>query len=84
MPPTLLEELRTRRSAARDARDAILTRAQTEQRDLSADELAEFTRLAGDERDVADEYDRRVAEELAEVRAALPRRARSAPPKRKG
>jgi HK97 family phage major capsid protein len=73
-PTTLLDQLRERRTAARSSADAILERAATEQRDLSADELREYTAKVGEQRDVDDELDRRRDEELAELRAASVRR----------
>jgi len=78
--PTLLEQLRERRTAARTAADEILTRAQAESRDLTSEELAEFTGHVGTERDVEGELDRRRDEELAELRAAAVRRPGPATP----
>jgi HK97 family phage major capsid protein len=71
---SLLEELRQRRSTARESADAILTRAQEETRDLSAEELAEFTGHVATQREVEDEIERRRDEELAELRAGSVRR----------
>jgi HK97 family phage major capsid protein len=67
---SLLEELRQRRTIARTAADAVLTRAQEETRDLTAEELAEFTGHVATQREVEDEIDRRRDQELAELRAA--------------
>jgi HK97 family phage major capsid protein len=72
--PELLEELQTRRAAARTAADEVLTRAAEAGRDLTADELADYRRHVGAERDVADEIERRTAEDVAELRAAAARR----------
>jgi HK97 family phage major capsid protein len=72
--PELLEELQTRRAAARDAADLVLTRAAEAGRDLTGDELAEYRRQVGLERDVVAEIERRTAEDIAELRAAAARR----------
>ncbi len=79
--PNLLDELRQRRTDARTAADAILERAATEQRDLTADELAAYRGHVGDERDVQDELERRRDEEVAELRAATVRRPGPAVPR---
>jgi HK97 family phage major capsid protein len=78
---SLLDELRQRRTAARTAADAILTRAAEESRDLAAEELAEFTGHVATQREVEDELDRRRDEELAELRAAATRRPGPAAPR---
>jgi len=80
VPPTLLDTLRARRAEARTAADAVLERAASEQRDLSADELATYRGHVGTERDVDDEIERRRDEELAELRAAAVRRPGPATP----
>jgi len=72
--PSLLEELRQRRTTAREAADAILTRAAEEQRDLSPDELAEHGRHVVAEREASDALEEQHASELAELRAAATRR----------
>jgi hypothetical protein len=41
--PDLLDQLRDQRTAVRTAQDGILTRAATEQRDLTPEELADHT-----------------------------------------
>jgi HK97 family phage major capsid protein len=76
---TLLDELRQRRATAREAGDAILTRAADEQRDLTADELAAHQAQVVAEREANDAIEAEHARELAEVRAAATRRP-SGPP----
>jgi HK97 family phage major capsid protein len=76
--PTLTERLVERRTAARTAADEILTRAQTEDRDLSGDELAEHARHVADERTASDELEQLRDEQVAELRAAAARQP--APP----
>jgi HK97 family phage major capsid protein len=70
----LLEELRAKRTTAREGADAILTRAAAEGRDLTADELVDYRGHVASERDIADELERRTAEDIAELRAATVRR----------
>jgi HK97 family phage major capsid protein len=72
--PDLLDQLREQRTAARSAADEILTRAATEQRDLTPDELAEHGRQVTAEREAADAADAERDRQLAEVRAAATRR----------
>jgi HK97 family phage major capsid protein len=71
---TLLDELRQRRTAAREAADAILTRAQEETRDLSADELAEYQAQVVAQREADDAIEAERDREVAELRAATTRR----------
>jgi HK97 family phage major capsid protein len=70
----LLDELRQRRTAAREAADTILTRAATEQRDLTPEELAEHGRQVVAEREANDAIEAERDRELAELRAAATRR----------
>jgi hypothetical protein len=76
--PELLDELRGRRDAARAAQDEVLTRAATESRDLSPDELAEHGRQVAAEREAADAMDAERDRQLAELRAAPTRRPNTA------
>jgi HK97 family phage major capsid protein len=71
---TLLEELRQRRTEARTAADAILTRAQEETRDLAAEELAAYQARVVEQREADDAIEAEHARELAELRAASTRR----------
>jgi hypothetical protein len=70
----LLDELRQRRTAAREAADAILTRAQEDTRDLTADELREYQARVVEQREADDAIEEARDRELAEVRAAATRR----------
>jgi HK97 family phage major capsid protein len=72
--PDLLDDLRERKNAARAAQDAVLTRAATEQRDLTPDELAEHGRQVLAEREAADQMDAERDRQLAQLRAAPTRR----------
>jgi HK97 family phage major capsid protein len=74
---TLLEELRAKRTAARTAADAILTRAAEDpagSRDLTANELAEYQARVVEAREADDGIEAERDRELAEVRAAATRR----------
>ena len=71
---TLLEQLRERRTLAREAIDQILTRAAEEQRDLTTEELAEHGQHVAEEREAADRIEEAHARELAELRASVGRR----------
>jgi hypothetical protein len=79
--PDLLDQLRDQRTAARAAADEILTRAATEQRDLTPDELAEHGRQVVAEREAADAMDSERDRQLAELRAAATRRPGPAAPR---
>jgi HK97 family phage major capsid protein len=72
--PSLLEELRQRRTEARTAADAVLTRAQGESRDLSPEELVEFTGHVATQREVDDRLEELRDQELAQLRASVARR----------
>jgi hypothetical protein len=74
--PDLLDQLRDQRTAARTAADEILTRAQVEQRDLAADELATYQAQVEAERAANDALEREHAKQLTEVRALATRSAR--------
>jgi HK97 family phage major capsid protein len=66
----LLDDLRQQRSAAREAADAILTRAAEEQRDLTADEVVAHREQVDAERQASDRIEEAHAAEMAELRAA--------------
>jgi HK97 family phage major capsid protein len=72
--PSLLDQLREQRTAARTAADQILERAAAESRDLTADELAEHRAQVVAEREANDRIEEAHAAELAELRAAQHRR----------
>ena len=72
---TLVEQLREKRDTARKASDEILTRAATEQRDLTADEASAHALQVRAEREAADSLERWHAEQLAELRASQTRSA---------
>jgi HK97 family phage major capsid protein len=64
------DQLREQRAAARAASDAILTRAATEERDLTADEVREHQAQVVAEREANDRIEEAHTAELAELRAA--------------
>jgi Phage capsid family len=66
----LLDDLRQRRTAAREAADQILTRAAEEQRDLAADELATCQGHVVEQREADDAIEQEHERLLAEARAA--------------
>jgi HK97 family phage major capsid protein len=74
--PALLDQLRQRRDTAREAAEAILTRAADDGRDLDAEELAEHRQHVIAEREAADEADRLRDEQIAELRAGVARNGR--------
>jgi HK97 family phage major capsid protein len=67
---TLQETLRQRRTDARAAADAVLTRAASEDRDLTPDETKTYAERVAEAREVDDELDRVRDEQIAELRAA--------------
>jgi HK97 family phage major capsid protein len=71
--PTLTERLAERRSEARSAADAILTRAADDGRDLTPDELTEHAKHVLAEREASDALDRARDEQIAELRAGAAR-----------
>jgi HK97 family phage major capsid protein len=66
----LLDDLRQRRTAAREAADTILTRAAEDQRDLAADELADYQARVVEQREADDQIEAEHERLLAEARAA--------------
>jgi HK97 family phage major capsid protein len=72
-PVTLLEQLKDQRATARAAGDEILTRAATEGREPSPDELAEYQAHVVAEREAADRLEAERDRQLAEVRAMATR-----------
>jgi HK97 family phage major capsid protein len=70
----LLDQLREQRSAARTAADTILERAAAEQRDLTADEVADHTARSVETRELDDRIEQLLADQVAELRAAQTRR----------
>jgi HK97 family phage major capsid protein len=70
----LLDDLRQRRADARTAADAILTRTAEAQRDLTADELAQYQARVVEQREADDAIEAERDRELAELRAAATRR----------
>lgn len=71
--PTLLDDLQTRRDNARSAADEILTRAATEQRDLTPDEQTEHAERTTEVRALDGQVEQHLAGEIAELRAAATR-----------
>jgi HK97 family phage major capsid protein len=70
----LLEELRAKRTAARTAADQVLERAAIEQRDLTAEELADYQARIVEQREAEDAIEAERDREVAELRAAATRR----------
>jgi HK97 family phage major capsid protein len=66
----LLDELRTKRTAAREAADTILERAASESRDLASDELAAYQARVVEQREADDAIEAEHERQLAEARAA--------------
>jgi HK97 family phage major capsid protein len=79
--PDLLVGLRDQREALRGANDAILTRAATEQRDLTGEELGEHSDRALEIRALDDRIEQVLADQVAELRAASTRRPGPAAPR---
>jgi hypothetical protein len=73
--PDLLDQLRDQRTAVRTAQDGILTRAATEQRDLTPEELADHTARSVEARELDDRIEALLADQVAELRAAQVRTA---------
>src|SRR5215213_8543004 len=73
--PDLLDQLRDQRAAVRSTQDGILTRAATEQRDLTPEELAEHTARSVEARELDDRIEQLLADQVAELRAASTRTA---------
>ena len=74
--PDLLDQLRDQRAAVRTAQDGILTRAATEQRDLTPEELADHTVRSVEARELDDRIEQLLADQVAELRAAQVRQPR--------
>jgi HK97 family phage major capsid protein len=70
--PNLLEELRARRVELRNSVDEVLTRASTEQRDLSPEEWVQYRAHQGDLQQVQDRIEELRDQEMAELRARVP------------
>jgi HK97 family phage major capsid protein len=70
---TLLDQLKEQRATARAAGDEILTRAATEGREPSPEELAEYQAHVVAEREAADRLEAERDRQLAEVRAMATR-----------
>jgi HK97 family phage major capsid protein len=66
----LLDELRTKRTAAREAADQVLERAAGESRDLTADELQQYQARVVEQREADDAIEAEHERQLAEARAA--------------
>jgi HK97 family phage major capsid protein len=72
--PNLLDQLREQRATARAERDQILTRAASEGRDPSPEELAQYQAHDLAEREASDALEAERDRQLAEVRAMATRR----------
>jgi HK97 family phage major capsid protein len=70
---TLLDQLKERRATARTSGDEILTRAASEGRDPSPEELAAYQAHLVEEREASDGLERERDRQLAEVRAMATR-----------
>jgi HK97 family phage major capsid protein len=71
--PNLLDQLREQRATARTAGDEILTRAASEGREPTPDELAQYQAQVVAEREAADAMEAERDRQLAEVRAMATR-----------
>jgi HK97 family phage major capsid protein len=67
---SVIEELRERRTQARAAADEILVRAQTEERDLSAEELDQYQERVHEEREADERLEQLRDDEIKQLRAA--------------
>jgi HK97 family phage major capsid protein len=72
--PSLLEELRQRRTELRQSTDEVLTRASSEGRDLSPEEWQDYQARTSELREVDDQLEAERDREVAELRAATVRR----------
>jgi HK97 family phage major capsid protein len=79
--PDLLDQLRDQRAAVRATQDGILTRAATEQRDLTPEELADHTARSVEARELDDRIEQLLADQVAELRAAGIRQPGTAVPR---
>ncbi|MDP9328030.1 MAG: hypothetical protein M3P10_07470 [Actinomycetota bacterium] len=68
-----IHDLRAKRDEVRDAADQILTRASTEERDLTADEAADHQTRTAEVRELDDEIEGLLETQIAETRAAATR-----------
>jgi HK97 family phage major capsid protein len=75
---TLLDQLREKRTAAREAADEIITRAQDDERDLTPDEANDYAQRVAEIRELDDRIEEMLADQLAELRAAGTRNGRPA------
>jgi HK97 family phage major capsid protein len=66
----LIDQLREQRAAVRTAGDTILTRAASESRDLTAEELADHGARTVEARELDDRIEALLADQVAELRAA--------------
>ena len=76
---SLLDQLRAKRTEAREAAAQIEQRAADEQRDLTPEELAEHGQHLTAEREASDQLDQLRDDQLAELRGAAVRRPGPAP-----
>jgi HK97 family phage major capsid protein len=76
---SLLEQLRAKRTEAREAAAQIEQRAADEQRDLTPEELTEHGQHLTAEREASDQLDQLRDDQIAELRAATARRPGPAP-----
>lgn len=81
---TVIDDLRTRRTELRAAADEIITRAATEQRDLTGDEFRAHTGRLGELREVDDRIETLRDDEVRELRAAAARPSLGDGPDRAG
>jgi HK97 family phage major capsid protein len=70
---SLVDDLMTARTTARDAADQLVTRAAEEERDLSPEELGEYQDHLGEEREAADRIEQLRDDQIRELRAATAR-----------
>jgi HK97 family phage major capsid protein len=70
---SVLQDLQAKRRESRTAADTLITRAQSEERDLTADELQEWSAHVDAERDVNERIEELHESEVREMRASLHR-----------
>jgi HK97 family phage major capsid protein len=78
---SLLDELRAKRTTAREGADQVLERAAAESRDLTQEELAQYQARVVEQREAEDAIEAERDRELAELRAAATRRQAPAAPR---
>ena len=74
METKLLDQLRERRDKARELATEVLTRAQSEERDLTSEESTEHRARVDEAHELDDEIEKRLEAQVAEIRAQSTRK----------